>query len=290
MIRQVNDNDISEEAVDFELRRLIQFYSQHMPAKQIKENMPALRDQAREQAIGVRLLIREAHRQNIPVTDDEVDEALSQIVDQAGSEDRFLEMLEQQKITEELLKESLKDSKRVDKLIQKVTVNVPKPAEQELLAYHKDHITDFVRPERRRAQHILIKLAKGDPNGRNATAAKLQALKDAHAAGSDFSELAAAHSDCPSGKEAGGSIGWVVRGVLTPVFDEAVFSTAIGKTSNVIETPLGLHITLSSATEAGGTAPYEEVKDQIAELLMHNRRGAAISAFVETLKSKKTTE
>lgn len=290
MIREVNDEDVSEEAVDFELRRLIQFYSQHMPAKQIKENMEQLREQAREQAIGVRLLIREAHRRNIPVTDEEVDEALDQIVEQAGSEERFMQMLDQQNITEELLRESLKDSRRVDKLVKSVTADIAKPTEDELQAYYKEHIADFVQPERRRAQHILVKPDQSSPEGKKAAVEKLNGLKKAHADGSDFSELAAAHSDCPSGKQAGGSIGWVVRGVLTPVFDDAVFSTEIGKTSNVIETQLGMHIVLSSATEAGGTAPYDDVKDQIAELLMHSRRGAAISAFVQTLKSKKPTE
>lgn len=290
MIRQVYEDDVSDAAVEFELKRLLQFYSQHLPAKKLRENMAALRAQAREQAIGVRLLIREARRQNVPVSDDDVEDVLDQIIEQAGGEDGFQEMLDRQNITEELLIESLKDSKRVDKLIREITAEVTKPTAKELRAYYEEHIADFERPERRSAQHILVKPAQGDPGGKKAAREKLQGLKDAHAAGSDFSDLAAAHSDCPSGKKAGGSIGWVVRGVLTPAFDEAVFSTEIGKTSNVIETQLGLHIVLSNAAEAGGTAEFREVKDKISELMMHTRRGKAISEYVKTLKAKKPAE
>lgn len=291
MIRQMNDdNEISEAAVEFELKRLLQFYSQHMPANQIKANMPALREQAREQAIGVRLLIREAHRQAIAVSEDEVDEVLQQVIDQAGGEDAFLRMLDQQCINEELLRDSLRDSKRVDKLIRSITADIPKPTAKEVRAYYDEHVADFQQPERRRAQHILIKPVPGDCDSREKALQKLKELKDAHAAGASFSDLAAANSDCPSGKKAGGSIGWVVQGVLTPAFDTAVFTTEIGKVSEVVETALGLHVVLASATETGGTASFQEAKKAIGELLMHNRRGKAISAFVETLKSPKPKE
>ncbi|MEI6971459.1 MAG: peptidylprolyl isomerase [bacterium] len=286
MIRNVNDeHDISDAAIEFELKRLIQFYSQHMPTHQIKANMPALREQAREQAIGVRLLIREAHRQNITVTDGEIDELLDQVVDQAGGEDAFQRMLVQQGINEDLLRESLADSKRVDKLIRKITVNVPKPTEDEIKSYYDEHTADFRQPERRRAQHILIKHAKSDEDARKKAMQLLKEIKEAHTAGADFSDLAAAHSECPSGKKAGGSIGWVVRGVLTPAFDAAVFTTEIGKTSDVIETSLGLHVVLASATEPGGMAVFEDARKTIGELLMHNRRGKVISEFVQTLKT-----
>ncbi|MEI6218620.1 MAG: hypothetical protein WCP86_06950, partial [bacterium] len=157
MIRQFYQEDVSEAAVEFELRRLIQFYSQHMSEQQIKANMTALRKQAKEQAIGVRLLIRESRRQNLPVADKEVDEVFQQIIEQAGGKEGFEAMLKKQNVDEQLLRESLKDSKRVDMLIRKITADTPKPTPTELRAYYDEHKSEFQSQERRRVQHILIK-------------------------------------------------------------------------------------------------------------------------------------
>ena len=48
----VNGVEIPEGAIGFELKRLIQFYSQHMPEEQIEEQMETLKAKARDQAIG----------------------------------------------------------------------------------------------------------------------------------------------------------------------------------------------------------------------------------------------
>ena len=154
MIRQMDDEEVSEAAVEFELKRLVQFYSQHMPPRQLNANMEEFRRRAREQAIGVRLLIREARRVNIAVSDDEVEDMLEQVVEQAGGEDAFFCMLDRQNITEDLLRESLRDSKRVDRLIHDIVADIPQPTDKEIRAYYDDTLADFEQPERRRAQHI----------------------------------------------------------------------------------------------------------------------------------------
>jgi parvulin-like peptidyl-prolyl isomerase len=60
--------------------------------------------------------------------------------------------------------------------------------------------------------------------------------------GADFAELAKEHSDCPSGKAKGGSLGDFGRGVMAKKFEETAFNLEVGKISEVVKTPFGYHI------------------------------------------------
>jgi hypothetical protein len=102
-------------------------------------------------------------------------------------------------------------------------------------------------PEAVAAQHVLIAYrgAKRAPKGvtRSKAAAKKLAEEVASKArgGEDFSALAAEYSDCPS-KANRGNLGKFKRDAMDPKFADAAFKLAVGKTSDVVETPFGFHI------------------------------------------------
>lgn len=95
----------------------------------------------------------------------------------------------------------------------------------------------FVDPVYALASHILI-------SGEDAK----KQLKDMkREIGNDvkkFQALAGKHSACPSGKQAGGSLGKFGRGAMAPPFDRAVFDeeNKIGTTIGPIETQFGWHL------------------------------------------------
>ena len=59
--------------------------------------------------------------------------------------------------------------------------------------------------------------------------------------GADFADLAAKHSQCPSGKQ-GGDLGEFGRGQMVPEFDEVVFSGDLGKPLGPVQTQFGYHV------------------------------------------------
>jgi len=59
--------------------------------------------------------------------------------------------------------------------------------------------------------------------------------------GDDFQEVAAELSDGPTGIR-GADLGWFIRGEISALFDEAVFSLEVGDTTEPIETPWGFHL------------------------------------------------
>lgn len=80
------------------------------------------------------------------------------------------------------------------------------------------------------ARHILV-----------ASEEECQKLKDEIANGGDFAVLAAAHSQCPSGRS-GGELGSFGPGQMVPEFDKVVFSAPVGEVQGPVATQFGYHL------------------------------------------------
>jgi peptidyl-prolyl cis-trans isomerase C len=59
--------------------------------------------------------------------------------------------------------------------------------------------------------------------------------------GADFAELAAEHSDCPSGSS-GGDLGEFEPGQMVPEFDQVVFNEAVGEVHGPVATQFRYHL------------------------------------------------
>ena len=80
------------------------------------------------------------------------------------------------------------------------------------------------------ARHILVKTEE-DCND----------LKQQISDGADFADIAAAHSQCPSGKQ-GGDLGSFTPGQMVPEFDTVVFNDAVGEVHGPVQTQFGYHL------------------------------------------------
>ena len=80
------------------------------------------------------------------------------------------------------------------------------------------------------ARHILV-----------SSEAECNELKQQIADGADFADMAAAHSQCPSGKQ-GGDLGSFAPGMMVPEFDTVVFNEAVGEVHGPVKTQFGYHL------------------------------------------------
>lgn len=280
----VNGEVIPPEAIAFELSRLVQFYSRHMPEEQIRRQLPELRARAVDQAIGAKLLIAEAERLAITVDEADIDERVAAMVKQAGGSERFAALLRKQHLSEERLREQVRRGRRVDLLVERIASEAQDPSEEELRAHFEAHRDEYSRPERVLAQHILVKPEGADDAARVRARAKLEAIRRRVADGASFTDEAAAHSDCPSGKQ-GGSLGWLARGMMAEAFDNAVFDLGLHELSGIIETEFGYHIVFKTAHEDPAPADFDEAREGVRDFLRHARRGELIAAHVAELRA-----
>jgi len=291
MTLQVNGKIIPEKAVLAELKRLMDFYGQHMPREELGRHASELVERAREHAIGTQLLLEEVKRRHIEVAETEVATAFADMAKRVGGEAKLAEMLASQGLTHEQFQASIRVGKQLDTLVARVTSTATECYEEDLRKYFEEHPERYMAPDKAQVRHILMRPASAGESDKAAVSSILMGFKQKVLEGEDISDLAAAHSECPSGKETGGSLGWIARGTTVPEFDQAVFDDLeVGEISDALETSLGFHLIELLDKEFGEPLPFEEVKDSIRELLTHERKGNALSAFVAKLREKAVVE
>lgn len=290
MTIRVNGDLVPDEAVEFELGRLIKFYADHMPEDKVRAQLDTLKLKARDQAIGAKLLIDEAMRLDIRVDDLEVEDTIARMAAQAGGAERLEAMLKSQKISRTAFMENVRRGRRVDRLVSLITEGISDPTEEEIRAHFEAHQQEYQTAGQAQAMHILVKPEGEDAGAVAAAKAKLEGIRQRVLDGASFAEEAAAHSECPSGKQAGGSLGWFSPGMMVKEFDDAVFSMNVDELSEIIQTPFGFHIILKTAEEPGGDATFDDAHDKIRDFLRHAARGEAVAARVDDLKAKATIE
>lgn len=117
----------------------------------------------------------------------------------------------------------------------------------------------FKIPDMVHARHILV------PPGPDARA-QAEALRKQILEGSNFEELAKAHSKDPGSAPKGGDLGFFPRGKMVKPFDDAVFAlTKPGEVSSLVETRFGFHIIQLVEKRLEGVKPFTEVKEQLIE-------------------------
>lgn len=287
----VNGQEISGEAVGFELDRLVRFYMGHgMTPDEVKKNLPKLEERALEQAIGAKLLLDRAAQLELPVSASDIDAEVQKVVTQVGGEENYKKALAAQHVTETEFRKELEKGARVNMLVNQACAHVPDPTEDEVAAFYEAHKAEYVTPPKVLCQHILVKSDRDDiPEAKSAAFEKIRAIRERILAGGDFAEEAKKNSDCPSGRE-GGSLGWFGPGMMVPEFDKAAFSLKKGEVSDVVQTQFGYHIIYKADEKAGGAQTLVDVHDQIKDLLRHEARGRAMDAFVEDLRKQAKIE
>ena len=281
----VNGVEISGEAVQFELDRLVRFYMSHgMSMDEVKTNLPKLEEKALEQAIGAKLLLDRAFQLDIPVSALDVDAEVSKVITQVGGPDNYKQALAAQGVTEEQFRKELEKGAKVNKLVEQACAGVADPTEDEVAKFFEQHKQEFVTPPQVLCQHILVK------GSDDAALDKIKQIRERIVeGGADFAEEAKKNSDCPSGAE-GGSLGWFGRGMMVPEFDKVAFEMKKGEVSGVVSTQFGYHIIYKADEKGGGEQTLVDVHDQIKDLLRHEARGRAMDAFVAELRANAKVE
>ena len=136
--------------------------------------------------------------------------------------------------------------------------------DDELRALFEAERESFVTPEKREVSHILISVpADADSTAEEEARARLAALRSRIEVGESFEDLARESSDDPGSATAGGSLGFIERGVMVPPFEEAAFALAQGEISEPVRSSYGWHLIRVTSVQGSRGATFEEVRDQV---------------------------
>jgi len=217
-----------------------------------KEAIKGLREQVLSELIDDALVEQAAKAQNINVSEKDINDRVQQVINDAGSKQKFDEYLKNNQLTVQDLCQQIRANLFGEAMMAQITQNLPTQVEQVHVA------------------HILF-AKKEDAD------AALQKLK----AGSDFAALAKQVSQDEATRDNGGDLGWFPRDVMPPEFEKAAFALKPGEISGVVSTQLGLHII--KLLERDPARP-------LTPELIQNQRLAAFNTWVEGLRAKAKIE
>jgi len=132
-----------------------------------------------------------------------------------------------------------------------------------------------------RARHIMFQLPlEATDAQKDSVAAALEAVRARIVGGSDFATLARQLSQDPGTSALGGDLGYFGRGQLVAPFEAAVFELQPGEVSEVVETPMGLHLI---RLEERRVQDFEQIATSYRSQVQARMLAEAESVFVASL-------
>jgi len=241
----VNDEVVLQSDVEEQLYLLLS----RAPSQPESSAVDTLRQQILEQLIDEKLIVAEAKRQGVVVSEAEinkqVDEAIREARTRIGGPEAFAAQLKRENLTEEKLREKYRTEVRrqmtaqrlVQRQIQRKEVT---PAEAE--AYFKANPGKFPKiPPEVHVSVIQIPAMADSASDQRGRARALEA-RGRITRGEKFAKVAGEMSDDPGSAQSGGDLGFFARGSMEPVFEQAAFTQKIHELGPPVRSSFGWHI------------------------------------------------
>jgi peptidyl-prolyl cis-trans isomerase C len=293
---------------------LEQFKKTSPSVEQTPERINDIKKRVLDQMIDDRLLIAEAKKKAIRVSQLEVDDGVKKVRSRFATEDEFKKELDQQGMTNDEFRKHIQEQLATIKLIdQEVKAKTTPPGDDDIKDLF-DTLTAIINDkpipgshtaseleelkalakavqrrfdERVRARHILVRVPPGaSQSDKDAALKKIKDVQARLKKGEDFTELAKKYSEDPGSKDRGGDLGYFSRGDMVPAFDKAAFALDVGQTSDIVTTDFGYHIIQVQEKKAATKMSLEEIKDDLRDYLFQQRGAKRFESYVKDLRSK----
>lgn len=160
-------------------------------------------------------------------------------------------------------------------------------SDEEVLRFYQQHKDRFMLPPEVRISQILIAL---NPGGELlAVREKAQQVFALLKKGERFEELAARYSDGPEGRR-GGGLGYIRPGDMLPQIQKAIEQMAPGSVTEPLASPIGMHIIRVDDRKPPQFRPYEEVKEDIRNVVLQLKTEEAYLEWIKEQKDKSYIE
>ena len=164
------------------------------------------------------------------------------------------------------------------KLGGKLTVSL-----NEKQAYYTSHLDDFKRPAQVSWREIAIDTARCA--NRDEARKKTDAILARVTKGEDFAKVARAESHGATARD--GGLWEIAPGSYAiPAVNESIEALGPGQISRVIEAPAGFHVVKVETKREAGPARFDEVQDEIRDLVLHQKQASLFGGFIDNLRTK----
>jgi len=291
----VNDDVITLSEVNEEGKPLLQRVAETVSPPELPEALKQVRQTVIDKLIEKKIMLQEAEKAEISVTDEEVDLAYKRILERNNmTPEQFREQLAAIGMDEARYKENLQTQVLSSKLVNREIRSKVIIPENRIIDYYDVNYTERVEKGGYYILQIGImwneKAAEGSgiPRTREAAREKAERIRNLAANGEDFRELARNHSSLPSSVD-GGDIGILVEDDMPSDMLEIITETSPGGITPIIETSSGYQFFKVLSSQEGQIitkVPYESVKDEIYDTLYQQEMESRYEKWLKEVKNK----
>lgn len=188
------------------------------------------------------------------------------------TEEAFQEALRHEGLSLDDLKRNIERSILSRQVLYREVESKVVVSDAEALKDYESRLAEYERPASVHLQEILVRSEE-----------EARGLLARVRAGEDFAALARASSLAAS-RGAGGELGRIARGELTPELEKVVFALAAGAVSEPIRVADGFRILRVTDRNEAGVMPFEEAKPEIVKRLGQARRAEEYERFLTGLR------
>jgi len=269
VVASINDTKYLRKEMDAVVNTIIKARS--VPAEQVAMAREHFEKQAAYSFIMKTLLLAQADKEGIKLTDEVRKEQTDKVAEQLKAQNKTLDdYFKESPMGEERARKEFDEGMVIDKLLTDKVIDKIVIEDAEATAQ-----IDEITAANKELEEKNNNLDKANAENK----AKIEGLKKQLADGADFAELAKANSDCPSGQQ-GGSLGEFTRGQMVKPFEDVAFAQEIGKVSDVVETQFGYHLikttAKSAAVEASGDTPAKPESVTASHILIKSEQAQPV--------------
>lgn len=249
-----------------------------------EKNVREIKKEVLERMIERRLLLQEAKKVAVTLTEEEEHTLLDKIREDYTQQD-FQGLLVKRGLTFEEWKERMREDLLMKKLaataLERQTASPPQAdasgggavTDDEIRSYYHAHQDEFMQKEEVRIFQIVL------PTEKEAVDVRRLLMK-----GTDFKRLAKNHSLTPE-KEKGGDLGYLTQDEMIEELSP-LFSLEKGKISNVVKSPYGYHVVKIGERRPAHLRTIVEVKQMIRESIAQEGREMLYTQWLSGLRKK----
>ena len=309
VIATVGKAKLTRGEVDADVAKFIEARKAQIPPAQLEAAKQYLAQQFKQQFITKALLLDEAAKKGVTITDADVTARANDIIKASqgrpGAPTSIDELLSKHPLGAERARAEFRDSVLINKFVEREIASKVVVDQAEVKKQYDQIVSNITqrakaaKPEQVRASHILVKTDKSKTEDAakkeiDVIFAQMKDLKGDELA-KKFAELAKEKSDCPS-KAKGGDLGAFGHGQMVPEFDKAAFAQDVGKLYAPVKTSFGWHLVLvtekipaKAPTDADVAKVLDEQKPKLADIerMVKNRQiQQSFQAYVQDLLKK----
>jgi foldase protein PrsA len=236
---------------------------------QCQQEYNGLRDQVLEFLIRGNWIEQETAKQNLKVSDKDVQKQIDAAVKQAfQNQADFQKFLVRSGLTQADVFYQQRNQLLQQKLTEKVTKAQGKVTDAQIQAYYDKNKSKFATPERRDLRIVLTK-----------SKAKADQARSALDSGQSWKTVTSKYSIDQASKAQAGKLSGVAKGQQEKALDNAIFKADKGKLIGPVKTQFGYYVLEVNKISAAKQQSLEQSKASIKQILTSDNQRKALDKF-----------